>query len=129
MVPQVKRILLVEDEQDIVILIKYWLEDAGYEVITTDNGDDVLQFARNAQPDMILLDLHIPGISGYSLCPLLKADEKTKKIPVIILTASVDNIEAKKRKIAADDYITKPFDERNLIEKAAKYTQKVDSNT
>ena len=113
-----KRILLVDDENDIVFAVKMELEANGYEVITATNGQDGLDTARLEMPDLIVLDLMLPKIEGYRVCRILKFDEKYKKIPIIIFTArSQKNDEAVGKEVGADAFLVKPFESTILLDK------------
>ena len=116
-----KRILLVDDENDIVFAVKMELEANGYEVITATNGQDGLDTARLEMPDLIVLDLMLPKIDGYRVCRILKFDEKYKKIPIIIFTArSQKNDEAVGKEVGADAFLVKPFESKVLLDKIAE---------
>ena len=105
-----KRILAVDDEADILDILRYNLKREGYDVITVETGEDCLTKANQLQPDLILLDLMLPGIDGLSACRMLKSDKKTAHIPVIMLTAKGDESDiVTGLELGADDYITKPF--------------------
>ena len=111
-----QRILIIEDEEDILNLLRYTLQSSGYDVITSGNGRDGLDKARSHDPDLVLLDLMLPGLGGFEVCRELKADQNTKAIPVIMLTAKgeeVDRIVG--LELGADDYVVKPFSPRELI--------------
>jgi DNA-binding response OmpR family regulator len=111
-----KKILIVDDEMDIVETLSMALEKAGYECITANNGIDALNIARAENPNIILLDIMLPKMNGYKVARLLKFDEKYKHIPVIMLTArsqETDRIQG--IETGADDYLTKPFDLKTLI--------------
>ena len=87
-----KRILIVDDDQDIVKLVEDRLEDNNYEVICANDGDDGINKAKQQQPDLIIMDIIMPGMSGGDAVRLLKADGQTKNIPIIFLTAAVADI-------------------------------------
>jgi two-component system phosphate regulon response regulator PhoB len=109
-------IFVVEDEEDILELIKYNLSREGYEVTGLKSGEDVLQLARIKNPDLILLDIMLPGIDGLSVCKQLKKEPKTSHIPIIMLTAKSEEIDiVTGLELGADDYISKPFSLRVLI--------------
>ena len=110
------KILVVEDERDIVELLKYNLQQEDFEVDTVRNGADALQRAVDNPPDLILLDLMLPEVDGLIVCRLLKNDPRTKKIPIIMLTAKVDESDrVTGLELGADDYITKPFSPREVV--------------
>jgi len=109
-------ILVVEDEEDILELVKYNLAKEGYRVSGAASGEVGLKAARSSLPDLIVLDLMLPGIDGLEVCKLLKNDSKTQHIPVIMLTAkSEDSDIITGLEIGADDYLTKPFTPKVLI--------------
>ena len=105
------RILAIDDEEGVLSLLKFKLRQFGHEVITANNGIDGLRKARKLEPDLILLDLVMPGMSGFRVCELLKSYNKTKDIPIFIFTA-LDRMEDVQRAFekGADDYIVKPFE-------------------
>ena len=110
------KILVVEDERDIVKLLKYNLQQEDFEVDTVRNGADALQRAVDNPPDLILLDLMLPEVDGLIVCRLLKHDSRTKKIPIIMLTAKTDESDrVTGLELGADDYIPKPFSPREVI--------------
>lgn len=104
------RILIAEDERDIRELIAFTLKFAGHEVIATSNGEEALQAALSEKPDLILLDVRMPRMSGYQACEKIKADPGTRQIPVVFLSAKGQESEVKTGMDAgADEYILKPF--------------------
>ncbi len=111
-----KTILVIEDERDLVELISFNLEKEGYRVITAMDGASGLETARNSLPDLILLDLMLPGITGIEISKILKRSEKTSKIPIIMLTAKGEEIDRVVGfEVGADDYVVKPFSNRELM--------------
>lgn len=111
-----QRILIVEDEADIRELLAFNLQREGYAALETGNGRDGLDMARAQRPDLILLDVMLPGMDGFSVCRELERDPVTARIPVIMLTArgeEVDRIVG--LELGADDYVIKPFSVRELI--------------
>jgi len=110
------RILIIEDEHDIVQLLEYNLHREGFEVTAVHSGEDGLQAASSYPPDLILLDLMLPGLDGLDVCKKLKADNTTAPIPVIMLTAKAEEADVVTGlEVGADDYIVKPFSPRVLI--------------
>ena len=103
-------VLVAEDDEDILALVVFDLEDEGYEVVTTRNGEDAVALALERRPDLILLDVAMPGLDGYEVTRRLRADESTRGTPVVLLTARaqvkdvIEGFEA-----GANDYVTKPF--------------------
>jgi DNA-binding response OmpR family regulator len=120
-----KKILIVDDEVDLVETVRFPLEMEGYHVLVSYNGEDALSQARKENPDLILLDLMLPKLDGYKVCRLLKFDERYKHIPILMLTAKTQE---KDRilgmETGADEYITKPFDMDYLMKKVKEYLSK-----
>src|SRR3989337_54414 len=117
-----KKILVVDDEVDLVETIRFPLEAEGFTGLVSYNGEDALNQARTENPDLILLDIMLPKLDGYKVCRLLKFDERYKNIPIIMLTARAQE----KDKIigmetGADEYFTKTFDMDELLEKVKAY--------
>ncbi len=113
-----KKILLIEDEKDLVETVTLRLEAFGYEVITAHDGFEGLGKAKKENPDIIILDLMLPKMDGYKVCGLLKADTRYNKIPIIMFTARAQESDKKMGKeVGADAYITKPFEPQALLEK------------
>jgi two-component system phosphate regulon response regulator PhoB len=109
-------ILVVDDEPDAVELIAFNLKAAGFDVASAADGSEALRKARSAQPDLILLDLMLPGVDGLQVCRLLRHDPATATIPVIMLTAKSAEIDRVLGfQLGADDYVTKPFSPRELV--------------
>ncbi len=112
------KILVVDDEIYIVHILDFSLGMEGYEVLTALDGEQALEKARANHPDLIVLDIMMPKLDGYETCKMLKADESTKDIPVILLSAKGRNVDQKVGfEVGADDYITKPFSPRKLVER------------
>jgi two-component system alkaline phosphatase synthesis response regulator PhoP len=110
------RVLVVEDEQDVAELLRYNLSKEGYEVILVGNGADALKRAREAKPDLILLDIMVPQLNGWEVCRRLKQDPETRTIPVIMVTGRVEEGDKVLGfEMGADDYVTKPFSPRELV--------------
>jgi len=118
-----KRILVVDDEQALVELVKMRLETNGYEVLSAFDGQEALDKARKEKPDLIILDLMLPKIDGYKVCRMLKFDEKYKKIPIILFTARAQESDKKMgQDVGADSYIVKPFEPKALLAKIKELT-------
>lgn len=115
-----KRILIVDDTKDIVQVVSRRLQSWGYEPLTAETGEDGLRLAQEQLPDLILLDIMMPKMKGRDVCARLKADPKTKHIPVIFLTALglADHVQAG-MDLGADDYIVKPFEPSELKDRIA----------
>ncbi|KXG75948.1 response regulator [Thermotalea metallivorans] len=111
-----KKVLVVDDEQHIVELIQFNLENSGFDVLASDNGEDALKIAIEEVPDVIILDLMLPGMDGFEACKKIRSHEKTGKIPIIMLTAkSEETDKVLGLELGADDYLTKPFSVRELV--------------
>ncbi len=110
------KILIVEDDRDIVDLLAYNLEEEGYEIQAALDGREGLALAYRQQPDLIILDIMLPGMDGFEVCRSLRADKSTGNIPIIILSArSQETDKVVGLELGADDYVTKPFSPRELI--------------
>jgi len=111
-----EKILIVEDEKDIVKMLEYNLKKEGFRTASAYDGEEGLERAYSEHPDLIILDLMLPGMDGLEVCKSLKSKNKTSGIPIIMLTAKVQ--EADKvvgLELGADDYVTKPFSPRELL--------------
>ncbi len=119
-----KRILVVDDEIDLVETVRFSLELEGFEVLVAYNGEEGLNLARKENPDLILLDLMLPKLDGYKVCRLLKFDERYKHIPILMLTAKIQEKDKEMGlETGANEYITKPFDMDELMKKVKGYLQ------
>ncbi|MDD5496388.1 MAG: response regulator transcription factor [Candidatus Omnitrophica bacterium] len=111
-----EKILIVEDEKDIVKMLEYNLKKEGFKTLSDRNGEDALDSAKKEHPDLVVLDLMLPGMDGFEVCKALKADSKTSAIPIIMLTAkSQESDKVVGLELGADDYVTKPFSPRELV--------------
>lgn len=120
-----KRILLIEDEKDLIETVSLRLEAAGYEVISASDGLEGLGKARKEKPDLIILDLMLPKMDGYKVCGLLKADTRYNGIPVIMLTARAQELDRKMgEEVCVDAYITKPFEPQGLLKEIQQLLNK-----
>jgi two-component system phosphate regulon response regulator PhoB len=109
-------ILVVEDEEDIRELLKYNLEKEGYQVFGAATGEAALKNVRDRLPDLILLDLMLPGIDGLEVCRRLKGEAQTRHLPIVMLTAKGEEADiVTGLELGADDYVTKPFSPRVLL--------------
>ena len=110
------KILVVDDEPDAVELIEFNLKANGYEVATAADGEEALQKARAILPSLIILDLMLPEVDGMEVCKILRRDQRTQNIPIIMLTAKAAEIDrVLGLELGADDYVTKPFSPRELV--------------
>jgi len=115
-----KKIVVIDDEGDLLKLTRTRLEASGYKVLTLDSGEHALEFVRSEKPDLILLDIVMPVKNGCEVCKELKADKAIANIPVIVFTAQYPEEEYVKintEEIGADDYVLKPFDAQELLAK------------
>ncbi len=120
-----KKILIVDDEVDLVETVRFPLEMEGYHVLISYNGEDALNQARKENPDLILLDLMLPKLDGYKVCRLLKFDDRYKHIPILMLTAKTQEKDrALGMETGANEYITKPFEMDDLLKKVKTYLNK-----
>lgn len=111
-----EHIVIVEDEEDILELISYNLQKEGFRISGFDSGEKAIAAVKAELPDLIILDLMLPGIDGFEVCRLLKQDESTRNIPLVMLTAKGEETDiVTGLELGADDYITKPFSPRILI--------------
>jgi DNA-binding response OmpR family regulator len=111
-----EKILIVDDEEDILELLKYNLSREGYKVSCAASGEETLRAVRSGIPDLIILDLMLPGIDGLEVARQLKNDVKTRDVPIVMLTAKGEEADiVTGLELGADDYITKPFSPRVLL--------------
>jgi phosphate regulon transcriptional regulator PhoB len=111
-----KRILVVDDEADLVELVSYNLKKEGFSVDSASDGETALVRIRKGEYDLVVLDLMLPGIQGIELCRILRNDPKTNGLPIIMLTAKGEEVDRiLGLEMGADDYITKPFSTRELV--------------
>lgn len=110
------KILIIEDEKDIAELVQYNLEREGFQVAAIHNGEDAIDLLQRETPELIILDLMLPGIDGLETCRLIKQDPRSQNIPVIFLTAKSEESDiVVGLQLGADDYITKPFSPKVLL--------------
>jgi two-component system phosphate regulon response regulator PhoB len=119
-VASAERILVVDDEPDIVALVSYHLAKSGYRVVTASSGTEALESARRERPALVVLDLMLPGISGYDVLERLRAEEATREVGVLMLTARREEPDRiRGLSLGADDYLTKPFSPQELVLRVA----------
>lgn len=113
------RVLVVDDEKDIVDLVRYHLEKEGMECLRAADGPTALRLARTQRPDLLILDLMLPGLGGLEVCRQLRRDPAMARLPVIMLTAKAEEVDrVVGLEVGADDYVVKPFSPRELIARA-----------
>ena len=110
------KVLVVEDDHDIAELVRLHLVRAGFETDLVTSGDEVLPRLREARPDLVVLDVMLPGLSGLEVCRLVRADAELAAVPIVMVTARVhEEDRVAGFEIGADDYVTKPFSPRDLV--------------
>lgn len=128
-IPQARRkILVVDDEKDIVDLVAYNLGRSGYETLTAFNGNQALEIARKNAPDLIILDLMLPGLDGMEVARRLKAEAATAAIPIVMLTAKGEETDVVVGlTLGADDYVTKPFSMKVLLARVGSVLRRTEA--
>ncbi|MDX1464288.1 MAG: response regulator [Halomonas sp.] len=112
------KVLVVDDEPNIVLSLEFLMQQAGFEVDTAEDGESALSRIAEAAPDLLLLDISLPGISGFDVLERLRADPAHARLPIVMLTAHGREVEREKGlALGADDYVTKPFSTQALVEK------------
>jgi len=120
-----KKILIIEDDPSTLRLIRYTLQQEGYQVLTASNGLEGLRKAKSEEPDLIILDAVLPGVDGFEICRRLRAEPQTAKLPILMVSAKARAIDkATGLKVGADDYITKPWHRPELVTKIAAMLQR-----
>jgi CheY-like chemotaxis protein len=120
-----KKILFIEDEADQIMMISLRLEKNGYEVIASMSGEEGVKMAEREKPDLILVDVLMPGIDGFEVCRRLRKNSATKNIPIISTTAAgMDDIEHQCLSAGADDCVRKPYDSADLLMKIHRLLKK-----
>lgn len=120
------RILVIEDDKDIVELVRYNLEKDGYQVTACSDGATGLAQVRKSAPDLVVLDLMLPKLSGLEICKEIRRDERLGRLPILILTARGDEPDrVVGLELGADDYVTKPFSPRELIARVKALLRRV----
>jgi DNA-binding response OmpR family regulator len=110
------RVLVVDDEPNILLSLEFLMQQAGFEVTTAEDAEQAQALISQQVPDLILLDISLPGMSGFDLLEQLRADDATRQLPVVMLTAHGREVEKEKgMALGASDYITKPFSTRELV--------------
>ncbi|MDI4638956.1 MULTISPECIES: response regulator transcription factor [Halomonadaceae] len=112
------KVLVVDDEPNIVLSLEFLMQQAGFEVVTAEDGESALTRVAAATPDLVLLDISLPDISGFDVLERLRAMPALTRLPIIMLTAHGREVEREKGlALGADDYITKPFSTQALVDK------------
>jgi DNA-binding response OmpR family regulator len=115
-----KNILIVDDEKDFLDLCSIRLKKAGYEIYSAESAEDAMHLLKKMSPDLILLDLRLPGMQGDEFCRIVKTNVRTKKIGIILFSAAGCDLWEKQKECQADDFISKPFDSSELLDKIKK---------
>lgn len=116
-----KTVLIVDDEPNIVVPIEFLMEQNGYAVLVAGSGEDALETIAKYKPDLVLLDIMLPGIDGYEVCEIIRLNPEWRKMKVIFLTARGRDIDvAKGMVLGADAYIIKPFSNAEILENVQK---------
>ena len=116
-----KKILIIDDEPDVMKMVVYRLKAKGYEIFTAPNGKDGVEAAKLQKPALILLDYRLPDLSAEEVARQIHINEETKVVPIILVTASAEDISAKAKECGAVDYIPKPIEPEELYAKVEKY--------
>jgi two-component system alkaline phosphatase synthesis response regulator PhoP len=125
----VKKILIADDEPDILEIIQFNLQAEGYKVVTAKNGDEAIEQAKKHQPDLIILDIMMPGKNGIEVCNILRLQPLFKDTLIVFLTALNDEgTEIKSLETGADDYLTKPISPKVLVSKITELFRRINSN-
>jgi len=128
--PARKKVLVVDDEKDIVDLVAYNLARNGYDTLTASDGNDALESATKNSPDLIILDLMIPGIDGMEVARRLKGDSRTANIPIVMLTAKGEETDVVVGlTLGADDYVTKPFSMKVLLARVSSVLRRSETGS
>lgn len=121
------KVMVVDDEPNILLSLEFLMQQAGFSVTTAEDGETALLRISETEPDLVLLDISLPGISGFDVLDHLRKDERFARLPVIMLTAHGREVEKEKgMALGADDYITKPFSTQALVQKVRNLLQESD---
>jgi two-component system, OmpR family, alkaline phosphatase synthesis response regulator PhoP len=124
-----KKILIIEDDPATSRLVDYSLRHAGYEVISSSNGMDGLRKAHSEVPDLVILDVMLPGMDGFEICHRLRAEKDTEKLPILMFSAKAQEIDKETGiKVGADDYLTKPSPPSEIVSRVQKLLVKKNSS-
>ncbi len=130
MVTTSKKVLIVEDERDILQLVKLYLEKEGFRTLTASNGIEALRQIRSEHPDLVILDLMLPEIDGLEVCKKVRLAPQTAMLPIIMLTAKTEESDTVVGlELGADDYVTKPFSPRGLVARVKALLRRLDRST
>jgi DNA-binding response OmpR family regulator len=125
-----KEILIVDDEPSIVVPIQFLMEQQGYLVMIAERGEDALDLIYQYKPDLVILDIMLPGIDGYEVCEIIRLDPNYRDVRVMFLTAKGREVDiAKGLALGADAYLTKPFSNDELVAKVKELLEKTHAET
>jgi DNA-binding response OmpR family regulator len=125
-----KEILIVDDEPNVVVPIQFLMEQQGYRVMIAERGEDALDLIYHYKPDLVILDIMLPGMDGYEVCEIVRLNPDYRNIKIIFLTAKGREVEiAKGLALGADAYITKPYSNAELVAKVKELLEKTDENS
>ena len=125
-----KEILIVDDEPGIVVPVQFLMEQQGYNVMTANRGEDALDLIYQYKPDLVLLDIMLPGIDGYEVCDIVRLNPDYRNVKIVFFTAKGREVEiAKGLALGADAYITKPYSNAELAAKVKELLEKTDENS
>jgi DNA-binding response OmpR family regulator len=125
-----KEILIVDDEPDVVVPIQFLMEQQGYRVMAGERGEDALDLIYHYKPDLVILDIMLPGIDGYEVCEIIRLDPNYRDVRVMFLTAKGREVDiAKGLALGADAYLTKPFSNDELVAKVKELLEKTHAET
>ncbi len=120
-----KEILIVDDEPNVIVPVQFLMEQQGYRVMTAERGEDALDLIYHYKPDLVILDIMLPGIDGYEICEIIRLNPDYRNIKIIFLTAKGREVEiAKGLALGADAYITKPYSNDELVAKVKELLEK-----
>ncbi len=120
-----KTILIVDDEPNIVVPLQFLMEKNGYSTLVARSGEEALEIISKEQPDLVLLDIMLPGIDGFEVCEIVRLKPEWRHIRIIFLTAKGRDVDiAKGMVLGADEYITKPFSNQQIIDAVTKLLEK-----
>ena len=116
-----QKILIVDDEPNIVIPLQFLMEQNGYNILVAQSGEEALEMISKEKPDLVLLDIMLPGVDGFEVCEIVRLNPEWRNIKIIFLTAKGRDVDiAKGMVLGADEYITKPFSNQQIIDAVKK---------
>jgi DNA-binding response OmpR family regulator len=121
------KILIVDDEPNIIIPLEFLMKQNGYEVMTASSGEEALEIIMEYKPNLILLDIMLPGIDGFEVCEIVRLNQEWKNTKIIFLTAKGREVDvAKGMVLGADTYITKPFSNSEIVERVKGLLEQIE---